>query len=524
MTETVDQTPRTNDRMILTAMIVVVAMTFIDMTIVSIAAPDIQRGLHLTSTGLQWVVSGYLASLAAFFALGGRLADVVGHRTMVVLGSLVFIGASVMCGLTPDGSSAEAWIVIFRIVQGIGAALLFPAALAVVVSEFPIERRGRAVAVFFAIAGGLTAVGPFAGSFLLEWSWRAIFFVNVPVAIIGLALTFAARIPNRKNPAPIDYVGAVLIVAGIGTLVLGLQQASTWGWSSLPTLGCIVGGIVLMGIFVEVERARPNPLIRIAFFENRTFSVQNVILLIASAAFVPVFYFASIYAQVGLGWESSNAGLYLLIFFGGFAPGVQLGGRWLDKGEARKAAVWGGVIGAAGFFCWAARLQGLSENSQWPWILLAGAGLGLVIGSSNTDAINQVSADHFGEATGITQTARNLGAALGMAILGTVLTTSARGDIESTLSGFGISKQKADAIAASLHGSGGGKTSSAFAAQAGSKAQEVFHAVRLDFADASKLVFQGMGIVMVVVAIVAFFGLTRGAHVPDSGRTRTSRG
>jgi hypothetical protein len=254
---------------------------------------------------------------------------------------------------------------------------------------------------------------------------------------------------------------------------------------------------------------------RIAFFDNRTFRVQNLILLVASAAFVPVFYFASIYAQVGLGWESTNAGLYLLIFFGGFAPGVQLGGRWLDQGRARQAAVWGGVLGAAGFFCWAARLQGLSENSQWPWIVLAGAGLGLVIGSSNTDAINQVSADHFGEATGITQTARNLGAALGMAILGTVLTTAMRDDLEGTLRGFGISKQKADAIAASLHGSGGGQSTKAFAAQAGSKAQEIFHAVRLDFADASKLVFQGMGVVMAVVALVALVGLTRGAHVPD---------
>jgi EmrB/QacA subfamily drug resistance transporter len=504
-----------SDRLILTAMIVVVAMTFIDMTIVSIAAPDIQRGLHLSSTGLQWVVSGYLASLAAFFALGGRLADVVGHKTMVVLGSLVFIGASVMCGLTPDGSGAEAWIVTFRIVQGVGAAFLFPAALAVVVSEFPIERRGRAVGLFFAIAGGLTAVGPFAGAYLLELSWRWIFFVNVPVAIIGLVLTFAAHIPNRRNPAPIDWVGAVLIIAGIGTLVLGLQQASTWGWSSFPTLGCIVGGLVLIGIFVEVERTRSDPLMRIAFFDNRTFSVQNAILLVASAAFVPVFYFASLYAQVGLGWESSNAGLYLLIFFAGFAPGVQIGGRWLDKGRARQAAVWGGVLGAAGFFCWAARLTGLSENSQWPWIVLAGAGLGLVIGSSNTDAINQVTADHFGEATGITQTARNLGAALGMAILGTILTTSARHDVEGTLAHFGVSKQKADAIAAALHGSGGGKASGAFTAQAGSKAQEIFHAVRLDYAEASKLVFQGMGVVMAVVAIVAFFGLTRGAHVPD---------
>ena len=192
MTQTVDRTQHKSDRLILTAMIVVVAMTFIDMTIVSIAAPDIQRGLHLSSTGLQWVVSGDLRR----WRRSSRSADVSPMSSATARWSSSgrwCSSARRSCAASPPtGADAEAWIVTFRIVQGIGAALLFPAALAVVVSEFPIERRGRAVALFFAIAGGLTAVGPFAGSFLLEWSWRAIFFVNVPVAIIGLVLTFVA--------------------------------------------------------------------------------------------------------------------------------------------------------------------------------------------------------------------------------------------------------------------------------------------------------------------------------------------
>ncbi len=149
--------------LILAAMIFAVAMTFIDQTIVSIAAPEIQKELHLTDTGVQWAINAYLLSLAALFAFGGRLADTVGHRRMVTLGVIVFAGASAMCGLTPKGNLAEAWIVTFRVVQGAGGAIMFPAALAIVVQTFALRERGRALAIFFGIAGGLTAIGPILG-------------------------------------------------------------------------------------------------------------------------------------------------------------------------------------------------------------------------------------------------------------------------------------------------------------------------------------------------------------------------
>ncbi len=146
--------------LILAAMIFAVSMTFIDQTIVSIAVPEIQKELGLSSTGVQWAVNAYLLSLAALFAFGGRLADTVGHKKMVVLGVIVFALASTMCGLTPKGSLAEAWIVTFRVVQGAGGAIMFPAALAIVVQTFALHERGKALAAFFGIAGGLTAVGP----------------------------------------------------------------------------------------------------------------------------------------------------------------------------------------------------------------------------------------------------------------------------------------------------------------------------------------------------------------------------
>lgn len=495
-------------RLTLAAMIFMVGMTMIDMTIVSIAAPMIQRDLHLSSTGIQWMVTGYLVALAAAFALGGRLADVIGPRTMVMVGAVIFIASSVLCGLTPDGSAAETWMISFRVVQGIGAALMFPAALAIVMRAFPIERRGGAVAAFFGIAGFLTSLGPIAGGYLTEWSWRAIFWINVPVAAIGIVLTLMAKVDNPRVREPIDWPGALLIAAGMGCSVTGLQEASSWGWGDTRTLAFIIGGAILIGAFFEFERHRSHPLIRVSFFSIRTFTAQNLVLLFASAAFVPVFFFASMYAQISLGWSTSNAGLYTMMFFLGFAPGVQVGGRLLDKGRARTAVVWGALIASAGFFAWAARLTTLTENAQWPWIVLAGAGLGLLIGSANTDAVNQVPAENFGEATGVTQTSRNYGASLGIAVFGTILTTAFHSRVESSLATLGISTAQADQVAAAMQGSGGGSPSDAFAAL-GSNADAAYQLIRSDFAEASQYAFRGMGVAMALAAITAVVGLAR---------------
>src|SRR5580658_9349268 len=220
---------------VLAAMIFAVSMTFIDQTIVSIAVPNIQRELNLSSTGVQWVVNGYLISLAALFALGGRLGDIFGHTKMCVIGVIIFVAASTMCGLTPTGSIAEAWIVGFRVVQGAGGALMFPAALAIVVNVFPLRERGKALALFFGIAGGLTAVGPILGGYLTQWTWRAIFWVNIPVAIVALVLIVVSRPSTVHRPARMDYRGLALIAAGVGLSVFGFQQSSVWGWSDPAT-------------------------------------------------------------------------------------------------------------------------------------------------------------------------------------------------------------------------------------------------------------------------------------------------
>jgi EmrB/QacA subfamily drug resistance transporter len=405
----------------LTAMIFAVAMMSIDQTIVSIAAPTIQRDLALSSTGLQWVINGYLLALAALFALGGKVSDVVGHRRMVIVGTIGFAAASALCGATPNGSAAQTWLVVSRMLQGAFGALLFPAALAIVFNAFAARERGKALALFFGISGALTSIGPIAGSFLLPWTWRAIFIINVPVALVALWLTWRANPPDTRRPVPIDWRGAVLVSAGMGLTVLGLQQAAHWGWTSVATLACLAGGVLLLVVFVHFELRQSSPLIEVGIFSHRGFAADNVVMALANGCFLPLFFFASVYAQVVLGYNAGKTGLYILVIFIGFAIATQLGGRILDRRGARPAAVIGSALGAVGFYLWAGDLHH-PLGSQAPWIIMAGAGIGFVLTPVTTDAVNRAASGSFGEVTGVTQTVRYFAASLGLAVLGSAST------------------------------------------------------------------------------------------------------
>jgi len=486
--------------LVLVAMIFAVSMTFIDQTIVSIAAPNIQDELNLTTTGVQWAINAYLLSLAALFAFGGRLADTVGHRKIVTLGVIIFAAASAMCGLTPTGSLAEGWIVTFRVVQGAGGAIMFPAALAIVVQTFDLHQRGRALAIFFGIAGGLTAVGPVLGGYLTEWTWRAIFWVNIPVAIIALIMIFISRPVTDYAPARMDYRGLVLIGSGVALSVFGFQQAAPWGWSNPATIGCIVGGAIILVVFWFVEQRTEEPLMDVGIFRIRPFLVENLVLAVSMLVFVPFFFFASEYAQISLNRSAQNTGVVLLTFFIGFVVAAQIGGRMLDRIGAKRPVVLGCVVAAVGFWLWSSKLPGLDFNAQIWYIVLAGAGMGLMLGQANTDAVNRASRLSYGEATGITQTVRNYAASLGLGILGTLLVNQLHSHVTSSLEAKGLPHDKANAQASSIAQSQGGSTAT------------IPHFVRVDFATATQSVVRAMAVFMAVAAVIAIVGLRHGVQ------------
>jgi EmrB/QacA subfamily drug resistance transporter len=512
----------TSKKLVLVAMIFTVSMTFIDQTIVSIAVPEIQDDVGLSATGAQWIVNGYLLSLAALFAFGGRLADIAGHRRMVLIGIAIFAGASALCGATPDGSIAEAWLIVFRVIQGAGAAIMFPAALAIVVAAYPQAERGRALAIFFGVAGGLTALGPLAGGYLIDVTWRAIFWINIPVAIASVVLTLRSRPEDRRRPAPLDYRGTVLFALGMGLLVLGLQQASIWGWEDAKTIASIAVGALLMGAFVMSQLGIASPLIQVRTFADRAFSTDNLVLFLISIAFVPMFLYASMYAQISLGDDASQAGLYLGIFFLGYVIAAQWGGRLLDKQGAKASALPGCAIAAVGFYLWADTMPDIaySDGGGWWRVALAGAGTGLILGPISTDALNRAPGASYGEVTGITQTARNLGASLGLAVLGTILISENRTNVTDKLTSLTgsdhVPRPEALEIASSVSQQSAGtgeSTGHATAAQ--------FQAVQDGFALSAQTVFYVMAAAMAVAFVVALVGLPRGkaptAEIVDQG-------
>jgi EmrB/QacA subfamily drug resistance transporter len=494
----------TNKNLVLAAMVFAVAMTFIDQTIVAIAIPNIQKELSLSPIGTQWVINGYLLALSALFAFGGKLGDVLGRKRMVLVGVTGFAIASAACGLTPKGGIAEAWIIFFRVAQGAAAALLFPAAVAIVVASFPLRERGKAMAIFFGISGGLTAIGPIAGGFLTQWTWRAIFWINIPVAIIAVVLTQIACPEDQPRPEKLDYRGTALITGGMALTVLGFEQSSVWGWSSPATWACVIVGLALMVVFVRFELSIKQPLLRLQIFLDRGFATDTFILGVMSIVFIPFFFFGSVYAQVALGKNSSQAGEYILWFFVGFVIAAQIGGRMLDRRGARPSIVIGGALAAVGFFLLAGKLTDLSLGAQSLYIALAGGGLGLMLGPASTDAVNRAPSTGYSEVTGITQTARNFGASLGLAVLGAVLISRNDTNVTNALTKHGVPSGVAHRVAASF------SSSSAASGSGSGRSAGLVHDVQLAFAHSTQTVFYIMAGVMVVTFLVAVRWLPRG--------------
>jgi MFS family permease len=379
---------------------------------------------------------------------------------------------------------------------------MFPAAIAIVVATFDLHSRGRALALFFGVAGGLTAIGPIAGGFLIQWTWRAIFWINVPVAVIALVLIAISKPVNENRPAPMDYRGLALIVAGVGLSVFGFQQSALWGWGNAAIEVCIAVGVVLLAVFYFVELRTESPLMNVRIFRNQTFLVENIILFIAMMAFIPVFFFASIYGQIALAEKATTASLLILYFFLGFVTCAQIGGRMLDRIGAKRPVVLGCALATAGFALWAGHATDLHASAQVIWVIMSGAGMGLMLGQSNTDAINRASRYSYGEATGITQTVRNYGASLGFAILGTVLITQFRSHVTDSLTQQGAPGPVASSEAAKIAQLQGGSGNVA----------DIPLFIRADFAGATRDVLYGMAIVMGVATLVALRGLKRGVQ------------
>jgi EmrB/QacA subfamily drug resistance transporter len=393
----------------------------LDASIVNVALPSIGRDLHFSQDNLSWVVNAYVLVFGGFLLLGGRLADLLGRRRLFIIGLILFAAASLAGGL----AQSEGWLIAARAVQGLGAALLSPAALSLVTVLFAEgSERNKAMGVWGAVAGSGGAVGVLLGGMLTEWAgWEWVLFVNVP---IGIAAAIAAPrlLPESRNEGErhFDVLGAVTITAGLSLLVYALVDANNAGWGSVQTLGLSAIAVALIGSFYVIERRQKNPLVPFpGIFRIRTITGINVSAVLVAAALFSMFFFISLYMQNVLGFSALEAGLAYLPLAVGIIITAGASAGLVTRFGFKPVLVSGLIITAAGLI-WFGQVSpdGSYVGDVLFPSLLAAIGLGLAFVSMTVAAVSGIATHETGLASGLINTSQQIGGALGLAILATV--------------------------------------------------------------------------------------------------------
>jgi len=396
----------------------------LDASIVNIALPSIGRGLHISLASLSWVVNAYVLTFGGFLLLGGRIADLVGRRLVFMVGLGVFAAASLLGGL----AQSELWLIGARAIQGLGAALLAPAALSLVTAIFSEgAERNQALSVWGAVAGSGAAAGVLLGGVLTSaLDWRSVLFVNVPIAIAAILLAPRLVAESRGEVArrAFDLPGAVTVTAGLSALVYALVRASAVGWGSVQTIGVLAAAAVLLVSFVVIERRSSAPLVPFAFFRNLNVSAANATMLASGAAIIGLFYFLSLYLQKVLGYSAIKAGLSQLPLAAGIIFAAAIAAPLVARLGLRRVLI-GGLALFAGGLVWLAQIpvHGSYLDDLFGPSLLIALGLGFAFVPITILAETGVHDREYGLASGLLNTSQQVGGALGLAVLTTIATS-----------------------------------------------------------------------------------------------------
>ncbi len=398
-------------------------LDFVDASIVNIALPDIRTDLGFSVQDLQWVLSGYLLTYGGFMLLGGRAGDLLGRRRVLVTGTTVFAVSSLVGGL----SQSAGLLVAARLAQGLGAALMLPAALSLLTTNFREGKdRNTALGVWGAVAGLASAAGVFLGGLLTEGpGWRWVLFVNPPIAVLLLVAVFRL-IPGERRRARLrhfDLTGTVLVTGGMLLLVYALVKAPDQGWGSAGTIGELIGAGVLLLAFVAHERRTADPLVPLSIFRVRGLGAANVTMLVAAAGVISMFFFLTLYMQNVLAFSPLQTGAAYLPFTAGVAVAAGISSQLLNRVGSRPLIVVGALTGAAGMY-WLSRMpaDGSYLTDLLPGMMIVSLGLGAMFVSVVTAANAGVKADRAGLAAALVNAAQQVGGALGLAIFSAIAT------------------------------------------------------------------------------------------------------
>jgi EmrB/QacA subfamily drug resistance transporter len=395
-------------------------MIMLDNTVVNVALPAIQEDLGVGLSELEWIVTGYALTFAAFMLTGGKLADLLGRRLIFVVGLAIFTLSSLACGMADSGDV----LIGARIVQGVGAALMNPATLSIITATFPPEQRGAAIGIWAGVSALALAIGPLVGGLLTEhasWSW--IFFINVPVGVVAIAASFLLIDESRDTSEiqRLDLPGLLSSGIGLFSLTYGLIEANTYGWTSGRILGAFAVAVVALVAFVLLERNQRVPMLDLSLFRNRTFAGANGVMLLVALAMFGVFFFISLYMQNILGYSAVQAGaafLPLTVLIVLIAP---IAGKASDRFGSRWLMGTGMTLLAVQLFYFST--LGVNE-SYWrilPAMLIGGVGMALVMTPSAAAAMSGVPVDKAGVGSAVLNSARQVGGSVGIALIGAIV-------------------------------------------------------------------------------------------------------
>ena len=408
-------------------------MVVLDATVVNIALPSVQRGLHFSASNLQWIVNGYTLIFGGFLLLGGRAADLIGRKRLFVAGVVLFSLASLFNGL----AQTSGMLIVGRGLQGLGGALVSPAALSIVTTTFTDgEQRTKALGVWSAIAAGGSAVGLLLGGVLTDIaSWRWVFFVNVPVGVItvAMALRYVAESRLDVKQRSFDIAGAITVTGGLVVLVYAIVKAQAFGWGSARTLGLSAAALVLLAAFVAIEQRSKAPLMRLSIFRVRSLAIADTVLLLVASGMFGMFFFTSLYVQEILGYSPLTAGLAFLPFTLGIMVGAALAQQLIKRIGVRNVSLVGVTIAAIGMLL----LTGLPVHGTYVTDLLLpiipmSIGMGLTFVPITLLGTSGISGEDSGLASGLFNTAQQVGGSLGLAILSTLAASQASSVLHGT--------------------------------------------------------------------------------------------
>jgi EmrB/QacA subfamily drug resistance transporter len=399
-------------------------MIMLDNTVVNVALPSIQSSLGLQPSELEWIVAGYALTFGAFMLTGGKLADLFGRRLMFVVGLAIFTGASLACGLA--GSAGV--LIGARVVQGLGAALMNPATLSIIMVTFPPRQRGTAIGIWAGVSALALAIGPLVGGLITQhvnWNW--IFFINIPIGALAIAAAFAFIGESRdtSHEQRLDLPGLATSAIGLFSLTYALIESHSYGWSSTRIVGALVLAAVALIVFVILEHRQRLPMLDLSLFANRTFSGANTVMLLVGLAMFGVFFYISLYMQQVLGYSPTMAGaaflpMTLLIIL--IAPQA---GRLSDKVGSRWLIGGGMILLTLSLLDFSSAGADASYWTLLPGMLLGGVGMGLTMTPTTAAAMGSVPSDKAGVGSAVLNSMRQVGGSLGIAVVGTIVVSGA---------------------------------------------------------------------------------------------------